>query len=75
MHSLAGGTGSGLGAWVTEQIRRDYPHALMMNVVVWPYSKGEVSVQHFNSLLTLSHVYPVRPLNAYSLPFRLSIIW
>ena len=28
-----------------------------MNQVVWPYRAGEVIVQNYNALLTLSHLY------------------
>ena len=40
--SLAGGTGSGLGAHIVEKLRDDFPKSCMMNVAVWPYSTGEV---------------------------------
>jgi hypothetical protein len=41
---------------VSEVLRQQYPHAFIMNVVVWPYDFGEVCVQHYNSVLTLSHL-------------------
>ncbi|ELT94556.1 hypothetical protein CAPTEDRAFT_159439 [Capitella teleta] len=55
--SLAGGTGSGVGACVSEALREEYPHCFMLNQVVWPYSTGEVIVQNYNAVLTLSHLY------------------
>ena len=42
--SLAGGTGSGVGAYVTQCLRDEYPHAFILNQVVAPYHMGEVIV-------------------------------
>lgn len=55
--SLAGGTGSGLGAHLTQGLRDEFPHSFIVNQVVWPYNTGEVIVQNYNALLTLSHLY------------------
>lgn len=55
--SLAGGTGSGVGAYITECLRDEFPHSFILNQVVWPYNTGEVIVQNYNALLTLSHLY------------------
>ncbi|XP_044286074.1 tubulin delta chain isoform X3 [Varanus komodoensis] len=55
--SMAGGTGSGLGAFVTASLRDTYPASFLLNHVVWPYGTGEVIVQNYNSVLTLSHLY------------------
>ncbi|XP_064619118.1 tubulin delta chain-like [Lineus longissimus] len=55
--SLAGGTGSGVGAYVTQCLRDEYPNSFIMNQVVWPYNTGEVIVQNYNAVLTLSHLY------------------
>ncbi|EDV22441.1 uncharacterized protein TRIADDRAFT_28772 [Trichoplax adhaerens] len=55
--SLAGGTGSGLGTRCTEELRDRYPNSQIINEVVWPYSNGEVIVQDYNTILTLSHLY------------------
>ncbi len=53
--SLAGGTGSGLGAHVVESLRDEFSaKAPMINVAIWPYSTGEVILQNYNVLLTLS---------------------
>ena len=40
--SLAGGTGSGLGAHLVEKLREDFSKSNMINVSVWPYQSGEV---------------------------------
>ncbi|XP_070572249.1 tubulin delta chain-like [Ptychodera flava] len=55
--SLAGGTGSGVGAYITECLRDSFPHSFILNQVVWPYGTGEVIVQNYNAVLTLSHLY------------------
>lgn len=55
--SLAGGTGSGVGAFITQCLRDEYPHSFILNQVVWPYNTGEVIVQNYNAVLTLSHLH------------------
>ncbi|XP_031513357.1 tubulin delta chain isoform X3 [Papio anubis] len=55
--SMAGGTGSGIGAFVTQNLQDQYSNSLKMNQIIWPYGTGEVIVQNYNSILTLSHLY------------------
>jgi tubulin delta len=55
--SVAGGTGSGLGTYVTNMLREEYPTANIINPIVWPYDTGEVIVQNYNALLTTSELY------------------
>uniref|UniRef100_A0A8C5LX69 Tubulin delta chain n=1 Tax=Leptobrachium leishanense TaxID=445787 RepID=A0A8C5LX69_9ANUR len=55
--SMAGGTGSGMGTYVTQCLRDAYPDSFLLNQVIWPYGTGEVIVQNYNSILTLSHLY------------------
>ncbi|XP_043910467.1 tubulin delta chain [Protopterus annectens] len=55
--SMAGGTGSGLGTYITQCLRDAYPKSFFLNEVIWPYGTGEVIVQNYNSVLTLSHLY------------------
>lgn len=57
--SLAGGTGSGLGSFVAEVLRDHFPRAVILNPVVCPYTSGEVAVQNYNAVLSLSHIYAV----------------
>ncbi|XP_038659780.1 tubulin delta chain [Scyliorhinus canicula] len=57
MMSLAGGTGSGLGTYVTQCLRDMYPNSFILNQLTWPYGTGEVIVQNYNMVLTLSHLY------------------
>jgi tubulin delta len=42
IQSLAGGTGSGLGAHLVHKLRQDYPETAIINFAVWPYTHGEV---------------------------------
>jgi tubulin delta len=55
--SLAGGTGSGVGAHITQCLRDEFPSSFIVNQVVWPYTTGEVIVQNYNAVLTMSHLY------------------
>lgn len=59
VHSSSGGTGSGVGTKTVQHIRDHFPDRVVINVVVLPYSKGEVAVQSYNTLLTLSKLYDV----------------
>ncbi|GFN75301.1 tubulin delta chain [Plakobranchus ocellatus] len=54
-HSLSGGTGSGLGARVTESLRDYYPSSHILSCVVAPCASGESPLQNFNALLALHH--------------------
>ncbi|XP_078072030.1 tubulin delta chain-like isoform X2 [Mustelus asterias] len=54
LHSLSGGTGSGLGAHLCESIREEFPMSYILSVSVVPHQTGECPLQHFNSLLCLS---------------------
>mmetsp|Transcript_5031 Transcript_5031/g.9465 ORF Transcript_5031/g.9465 Transcript_5031/m.9465 type:complete len:438 (-) Transcript_5031:89-1402(-) len=56
MQSMAGGTGAGLGTRVAEVLREEFPSTCIMSQCVWPYDSGEVIVQNYNTLLTLSHL-------------------
>lgn len=55
--SLAGGTGSGLGAHITYSLCDAFPEAVIANHIVFPHTTGEVIVQNYNAVLTLSHLY------------------
>ncbi|XP_077997628.1 tubulin delta chain-like [Glandiceps talaboti] len=54
LHSMSGGTGSGLGSRLCEALRDDYQMPYLMSIVVAPHSLGESPLQHYNSLLCLA---------------------
>lgn len=56
MHSVAGGTGSGLGTRMSEACEDEFHQATRLNIAVAPYHFGEVVVQHYNALLCLSKI-------------------
>ncbi len=57
VHSAAGGTGSGLGCRVAEEIKDSLGHkAVIMSSVVHPFHAGEVIVQDYNATLTLARL-------------------
>lgn len=56
LHSVAGGTGSGIGSAVSHMVRDWDPTCLLAHTIVWPFAQGEVTSQHYNGLLTLQHL-------------------
>uniref|UniRef100_K3WGQ6 Tubulin delta chain n=1 Tax=Globisporangium ultimum (strain ATCC 200006 / CBS 805.95 / DAOM BR144) TaxID=431595 RepID=K3WGQ6_GLOUD len=57
MHSLGGGTGSGLGCRLMELIRDTYPKAYLVAASVAPSWKwGDTPLQNYNSVFTLAHL-------------------
>lgn len=55
--SSGGGTGSGIGCKITNILREEYRTKLLINVVVLPFSFGEVCTQNYNTMLTLAKLY------------------
>ncbi|XP_076087725.1 tubulin delta chain-like [Mytilus galloprovincialis] len=56
MHSLTGGTGSGLGSRLCEAMREEYPMNHLISCTVAPCLTGESPLQNYNALLTLSYL-------------------
>ncbi|KAJ3413942.1 gamma-tubulin [Chytridiales sp. JEL 0842] len=58
LHSIAGGTGSGLGSWLLEYLGDRYPKKLIQTYSVFPNSEetSDVVVQPYNSLLSLKRL-------------------
>jgi tubulin gamma len=54
LHSIAGGTGSGLGSFLLEKLNERYPKKLIQTYSVFPSRSeaADVVVQPYNSLLT-----------------------
>ncbi|CAM9602107.1 unnamed protein product, partial [Scytosiphon promiscuus] len=55
-HSLAGGTGSGLGSGLLQALRDDYPSLYLISACVGPFGAGDTPLQHYNSVLALQHL-------------------
>jgi tubulin gamma len=55
LHSIAGGTGSGLGSYLLERMNDRYPKKLIQTYSVFPDSQGvgDVVVTPYNSILAL----------------------
>jgi len=57
LHSIAGGTGSGLGSYLLERLNDRFPKKLITTYSVFPNSQsGDVVVQPYNSLLALKRL-------------------
>lgn len=57
MHSIAGGTGSGLGSYLLERLNDRFPKKLIQTYSVFPNQQdGDVVVQPYNSVLTLKRL-------------------
>lgn len=55
-HSIAGGTGSGLGSCLLERLNDRYPKKLIQTYSVFPSGTDNVVVQPYNSVLTLKRL-------------------
>ncbi|EOA90461.1 uncharacterized protein SETTUDRAFT_45648 [Exserohilum turcica Et28A] len=54
LHSIAGGTGSGLGSYMLERLNDRFPKKLIQTYSVFPNTQdGDIVVQPYNSLLSL----------------------
>jgi tubulin delta len=51
--SSAGGTGSGVGSYTAELLRNEFPNKSIIASIVLPFASGEISVQNYNTMLTL----------------------
>lgn len=59
MHSIAGGTGSGLGSFMLERLNDKFPKKLIQTYSVFPNNTGDgsdVVVQPYNSLLAMKRL-------------------
>eukprot|EP01052_Picozoa_sp_SAG31_P003155 SAG31_NODE_119_length_23948_cov_9.957105_2_plen_162_part_00 len=73
IHSIAGGTGSGMGSNLLEKLNDRYPKKLIQTYSVFPNSAetSDVVVQPYNSLLTLKRL----TLNADSVGTFFHEVW
>ena len=56
MHSLGGGTGSGLGTYILTQLEDHYPEVYRFNVGVFPSPDEDVVTSPYNSVLALNEL-------------------
>ena len=56
VHSVAGGTGSGVGSFVSQVIRDEHPRVLLHHTCVWPFSQGEMTTQWYNAVHAVQHI-------------------
>ncbi|CAG8597461.1 13097_t:CDS:2, partial [Acaulospora colombiana] len=58
LHSIAGGTGSGMGSFLLERLNDRYPKKLIQTYSVFPNNEevSDVVVQPYNSILTLKRL-------------------
>jgi tubulin gamma len=57
LHSIAGGTGSGMGSYLLEKLNERFPKKLIQTYSVFPnQQQTDVVVQPYNSLLTLKRL-------------------
>ena len=55
-HSVGGGTGSGLGSLLLQEVRDAYPQHYITSAAMCPFAAGELPLGHYNSTLALSFV-------------------
>lgn len=55
LHSIAGGTGSGVGSFLLEKLNDRFPKRLIQTYSIFPDTQnaGDVVVQPYNSLLSM----------------------
>lgn len=57
LHSIAGGTGSGLGSYLLERMNDRFPKKLLQTYSVFPDTQGDdVVVNPYNSLLAMKRL-------------------
>ena len=57
--SSAGGTGSGVGSFIIENIHDEYSKKVFLNTMILPFEEGEVVTQSYNTLLTIAKIWGV----------------
>ena len=56
LQSLAGGTGSGLGTFVLDVLKDEFPEITRVNLGILPHMSGDVILQCYNTLLSISKI-------------------
>ena len=53
-HSIGGGTGSGLGSLLLQELRDEHPRHYLTAAAMCPFAAGELPLGHYNATLALS---------------------
>lgn len=56
MHSIGGGTGSGLGSYIVKTLNENYPDLYKFTVSVFPSKDDDVITSPYNSILSLNQL-------------------
>ncbi|KAH0786688.1 tubulin epsilon chain [Histomonas meleagridis] len=56
LHSLGGGTGSGFGSYILENLADEYPKQWKMATVVTPSTSSDVVISPYNCVMSCSHL-------------------
>lgn len=56
LHSIAGGTGSGLGSFILERMNDRFPKKLIQTYSVFPDLYSDIVVNPYNSLLSMQRL-------------------
>ena len=56
MHSMGGGTGSGLGTFVLRMLQDEFPSLYRFNLAVFPSEDDDVITSPYNATLALAHL-------------------
>ncbi|ORX33224.1 hypothetical protein BCR36DRAFT_588644 [Piromyces finnis] len=56
VHSIAGGTGSGIFSKIIEEIRDRYPKSCISTYSIFPFESGENTLQYYNSVFSLQYI-------------------
>ena len=57
IQSIAGGTGSGVGSFLLKTLSDEFSELFFVNFLVVPKLSGEVILQYYNSILSLTSIY------------------
>lgn len=56
LSGCAGGTGSGLGSYIIQSLRDEYPKKSILSTLLLPFGSGEIATQNYNILLSLAKI-------------------
>ena len=59
VHSLGGGTGSGVGTRLLEMINENYPKIELISCPVFGFNVEKTTLSQFNTFFSIGYVYPI----------------